>query len=138
VRKLDWFNCNKKQLVKEIKTDSNLIESLTKSAAKKLRSQELLKLNNDTASSKISLAYDSLRALLEALAIKEGYKIYNHECYTAFLKEVMNKSVIGDDFDKIRKTRNAINYYGEEVDIEEAKIIINNIKTLIKKIKELL
>ncbi|MBD3312219.1 HEPN domain-containing protein [archaeon] len=131
---MDWFNCKKKRLVKEVKSDNNLIESLIKSSDKKLRSQELLELTNDTASSKISLAYDSLRALLEALAIKEGYKIYNHECYTSFLKEVMNKSTLGDEFDKIRKTRNAINYYGEEVEKEEAKMILKEIKRLINKI----
>ncbi len=135
---MDWLNCNKKRLIKEIKPDNNLINSLIKSANKKLKSQELLSLNNDTASSKISLTYDSLRTLLEALSIKKGYKIYNHECYTSFLKEVMNKSTMGDEFDNIRKTRNAINYYGEEVDSEEAKAIINNIKELIKKIKRLL
>ena len=41
--------------------------------------------------------------------IQKGFKIYNHECYTAFLKQVIEKSDLGEDFDEIRKIRNAVN-----------------------------
>ena len=83
-----------------------------------------------TAESKLSLAYDSLREILEALSLENGYKIYNHECYTAFLKEILKESGKGDDFDDIRKIRNAINYYGKEVSVEEAETIIKKILLL--------
>ena len=33
----------------------------------------------ETAVSKISLAYDSVRELLEAWALNAGFKIYNHQ-----------------------------------------------------------
>ena len=82
-------------------------------------------MNSDTAASKVSLAYDSLCEMLEALAIKKCYKIYNHECYCAFLKEIIKERVLGDRFDKIRKIRNDSNYYGEEITVEEAEAIIS-------------
>ena len=67
---MDWTSCKKTGFAKEIKTDKNLIEALLKSSLKKLTSQALLELNDDTASSKITLIYDALRELLEALATR--------------------------------------------------------------------
>ena len=135
---MDWKECKRKNLIKEAKVDKNLINSLVKSSLKKLQTQALLILNNDTASSKISLAYESLRELLEALAIVNGYKIYNHECYCAFLKEILLKSSLGDEFDDLRKIRNSINYYGKEITSEEAKLILKSIEGIIEKIKDIL
>ncbi len=126
----DWKMCLAKRIAKEVKPDEGLIKSLATSSKNKMESGESLKMNGITAGSKLSLAYDSLRELLEALAVKKGYKIYNHECYTAFLKEIMGESAKGDDFDEIRKIRNAVNYYGKDISAEEAVSVIGKIKTL--------
>lgn len=104
--------------------------SLIKSSNNKLQSSEQLTLTETTAASKLSLTYDSLRELLESIALKNGYKIYNHECYTAFLKEILNESQRADQFDDLRKARNAVNYYGKEISIEECRILITKIKEL--------
>ncbi len=135
---MDWKECVRKNIVKETNIDQNLIDSLTKTSNNKLQSEEKLNLDETTSSSKISLAYDSLRELLEALAIKNKYKIYNHECYTCFLKEILKESVKGEEFDDIRKIRNDINYYGKEISIEETKEILKRIKNLRKDILKLL
>ena len=113
-----------------------MIKSLLNTSTNKLKSEKILILNNTTASSKITLAYDALRELLEALALKNGFKIYNHECYTAFLKDVMNESSTGDEFDEIRKLRNSINYYGKEISVQDTRKTLKEIKSLIKKIKK--
>ncbi len=134
---MDWVSCKKNRLVKEIKVDSNLIKSLINSSFNKIKTQETIKLNKETAASKISLAYDSLRELLEAVAISNGYKIYNHECYYCFLKEILNENSIADEFNNFRKIRNNVNYYGKEMDINEAEIIIKEMIELIQKIKHL-
>ena len=99
----------RQKIAKNINTKLDLINSLIKSSENKLKSEEKLLISDVTAGSKISLAYDSLRELLEALALKKGYKIYNNECYTAFLKEIMGESDKGDEFDDLRVIRNAIN-----------------------------
>ena len=127
---MDWKECCDKKIAKNVKLDKNLINSLKKTSENKLKSSEELIMNEINAASKVSLAYDSLRELLEALSLKKGYKIYNHECYTAFLKEIIEESEKGDEFDEIRKIRNSINYYGKELSIEEARNIINKIKFL--------
>jgi hypothetical protein len=135
---MDFNECLKKRIAKEVKEDGNLISSLIKTSQNKLNSGEKLELNDITSNSKISLLYDSLRELLEALAIQNKYKIYNHECYTYFLKEILNESTRGDEFDKLRKIRNSINYYAKEVSLVEAKDIMERIKKLRKQILQLL
>ena len=127
---MDWEECCNKRIVKEVKPDSDMVSSLVKSSRNKLESEAKLPMNDVTAASKLSLAYDSLRELLEALTLTKGYKVYNHDCYTAFLKEIIGDSTKGDEFNEIRKTRNAVNYYAETLTTEEASNIIENIKTL--------
>ena len=135
---MDWKDCIKKRIAKEINPDLDLIKSLIKTSNNKLKSEEKLELDDLTSSSKISLTYDSLREILEALAIKKGYKIYNHECYTCFLKEILNESMKGDEFDELRKIRNDINYYGKEISIPETEEYLHRIKKLRKEILKLL
>ena len=135
---MDWAECCNKRIAKNVKPDHEMMKSLVKSSKNKLESETELKMSDITAASKLSLAYDSLREVLEALALKNGYKIYNHECYTAFLKELIKESAKGDEFDDIRKIRNSVNYYGQEISAPEAEKIIKNIKSLRKFVSGLL
>jgi hypothetical protein len=132
---MDWTECKKKFLAKEIKPDKNLINSIIGSSKKKENTQKSIDLNDETASSKLSLAYDSLRELLEALSILKGYKIYNHECYTYFLKEILNELSLGTKFDKLRKIRNLVNYYGKEISPEEVTSLLKDIEGISRDIK---
>jgi len=127
---MDWKECCDKKIAKIVEPDENLINSLKKTSENKIKSSDELIMNEINSGSKVSLAYDSLRELLEALAIKNGYKIYNHECYTHFLKEIIKESEKGDEFDIIRIERNSINYYAKEISVEEANILISIIKEL--------
>ncbi len=124
---MDWKECKDKRFIKEVMKDVYLIDSLIKSSKKKLESSKRLKLDGITASAKISLIYESVRELLEAFAIKKGFKIYNHECFCAFLNEICKDKISSEEFDRFRKIRNQVNYYGREIPIEEAKIIIKNL-----------
>lgn len=132
---MDWKECLKQRTVKETKEDKNLIKSLLETSEIKLKSADSL--SEEFFISKISLLYDSLREILEALAIKKGFKIYNHECYVAFLKEILNLSREADIFDNLRKTRNAINYYGKKLEKEEADAVIEQLKNMISKFRRM-
>ncbi len=92
-------------------------------------------MSNITASSKLSLAYDSLREVLEALALKKDYKIYNHDCFSAFLYEILEEKNFAQYFDKFRKVRNKINYYEKKLNIDETRIFLDE---LVKFKKDLL
>ncbi|HLD49467.1 MAG TPA: hypothetical protein VJB11_03815 [archaeon] len=135
---MDWEECCGRDIAKDVKADKDMISSLIKTSKNKSDTEEMIKLSAITASSKITLAYDSLRELLEALALKKGYKIYNHECYAAFLKEIMDESEAGDEFDKIRKIRNAVNYYGKDITEKEAENLILKIRKLGAFVSELM
>ncbi len=130
---MDLYDCKKKGFVKEIKKDTNKKKSFLKIAFQKEKSALLLP--EEYGESKITLMYDALRILLEAIAIEKGFKIYNHECYTSFIREVLNESWLADEFDKFRKIRNAINYYAKEISKEEAENILCQMQEFIKKIK---
>ena len=135
---MDFKECLKKRIAKEVDVDENLIISLLKTSQNKLDSEEKLELDEITSGSKISLLYDSLRELLEALAMKKGYKIYNHEGYTSFLKEILDRSLIGEEFDELRKIRNSINCYGKEISIIDAGEVLKRLERLRLEIKELI
>jgi len=130
----DWKDCIKDCEVKQISPDIEMASSLLKISNNKLISAKELKLREETSSSKISLNYDSVRELLEAIALINGYKIYNHVCYVSFLKEVLNLSELADEFNSLRIIRNDINYYGKEISIEEAEDVIKRLINLHKEL----
>jgi hypothetical protein len=124
---MDWEECKDKKFVKETTSDQSLINSLIKSSNAKIESNNRLELDDITSNTKLGIVYDALREVLEALSIKNGFKIYNHECFTAFLYEILKDSLSSYDFDRFRKIRNQINYYGREIELNEAKILIKDI-----------
>lgn len=134
---MEWEDCLKTRTAKEKSSDINLIQSLKESSKNKSESEKLLPLTNITSSTKISLSYDSLRELLDSLSISKGYKIYNHECFSAFLKEICKDSDSASKFYSIRQIRNKINYYGEKIPLEDTKIILEEISLLKKQIMTL-
>lgn len=131
---MDWKECIAKRIAKGIKEDRNLINSAGEIADIKIRSADALP--DSLFYGKISLLYDGLREYLECVALESGYKVYNHECYVAFLKEIKGLSGEADIFDKLRKIRNGINYYGRKIGLEEAKEIIKELKSLIEIFKK--
>lgn len=133
---MDWTECLKIRVVKEASRDNNKIISISENAEEKLK--VALSLKDERYYGKLPLLYDVLRELLECLALKRGYKIYNHECYTTFLKEIIKDSYLGDTFDKFRLLRNGINYYGKKITLEEAIETIKRMIEFINKIKNLL
>ncbi len=130
---MDWKTCCERRIVKEIKEDTNKISAMKKIAMEKYEGANTLPYKYYYAS--ITLLYDTLRTFLECLALQEGYKIYNHECYVSFLREVVHDSAIAEEFDKFRIIRNGINYYGREMSPDEGKAVIEEIKSLITRIK---
>ena len=131
---MDWHECIKRRTAKEAKPDYNKIKSAREVAKIKIESADALP--EHLYIGKITLLYDALREYLECIALEKGYKIYNHECYTAFLKEILGLSSEGDIFDVLRKARNGINYYGKMPKQEEAVEILRKLKQLIDKFKQ--
>jgi hypothetical protein len=133
---MDLKGCIDNRLLKRIMPDKSLAASLIESSKNKLATAGKIALDEVSASSIITLCYDSLRELLEALAIQKGYKIYNHECYQALIKEVLKNDDFAMSFDRFRKIRNSINYYGKALATSDAQKIKKEMETLISDIKK--
>ena len=137
-QKTDWESCKANLLAKQIKPDLGRINSILESAKDRETTAKMLPINETSKETVVSLMYDVLRELLEALAIKHGYKIYNHECYTSFLMAIIKDEVFAREFDSLRMLRNSINYYGKRISIDDAKSSISSTEDLLKKTKALL
>lgn len=137
-KKIDWEDCKKRRIAKEVNVDTGLVNYIIESAGDREKTTNMLPINNTTKETVVSLMYDVLRELLEALSIKRGYKIYNHECYAPFLRSIIGNEDFSRDFDALRLLRNSINYYGRKISLDESKETLNTIKDLIKKARLLL
>ena len=60
----------------------------------------------------------------------------DNESISYFLRDILKEQSISMRFDRYRKLRNGINYYGEDVDIETVKEAIIEIPQLIQKMEK--
>lgn len=111
--------------------DIDLSKSLITTAKSDLEFFNKCRIDKTSARKIVSNYYDVLRSILEAIAAMDGFKMYSHEAFTYFLRE-KNEEILAEKFDRFRRIRNSINYYGKSIGIEEAKEISEEIKQMIK------
>ncbi len=128
---MEFKNFIKQGLVRIISKDKTLAKSLLKTSKKDLEFLNSLKLNEKSSRKLMSNYYDVLRSILEAISSLKGYKIYSHKAFTYFLKEI-KEDLISIKFERFRKIRNKINYYGEDISIKQTQENIKEIKSIIK------
>jgi len=125
----------KRKLVRRASKDMALVKSLINNIKRDIKFLDELEINENSSRKLMGNYYDSLREVLEAISTIDGYKIYSHEAFTYFLKE-KGEEILSIKFDRFRKIRNSINYYGEDISIEETKENIEEIKRIIKSLVE--
>jgi len=138
---MDLESCYRKNFIKKTRADLGLIKSLIEMSKIKENSVKEAKISEINISAYVSMAYDSLREVLEALGISRGYKVTSHICLGELLKSLIHEFDFVS-FDRFRYIRNGINYYGTKIDYEQGKKIItkmfkmksNIIKKYLKKI----
>jgi len=62
--------------------------------------------------------YEGMREYCEAIGYLRGYKFLDHESIGLFLRDILKEDSLFKRFDRYRKLRNGINYYGEDVELE--------------------
>jgi len=130
---MDLDECFRKGLIKPTRMNKELAKSLIEMSNIKETTVKTANINEVNISAYVSLAYDALRETLEALCILKGYKILSHICIGELLKEIL-ENFDYEEFDRLRWIRNSINYYGEKVEFEQGKEIIEKIFMIKKKI----
>ena len=132
---MDLDECYRKGFIKKTRIDHGLIMSLIEMSNIKELTVNSAHLNEVNISAYVSLAYDSLRELLEALCINHGYKVLSHLCLGELLKTLIAEFDF-NGFDRMRYTRNGINYYGTKVDFNQGKEIIKKMFSMKKSLFE--
>ena len=124
--------------VKKVGKAEALSRSLIKSSNKSVENLKRTKIDYLNSEAVTTEAYDAMRELIEAKLAFEGYKSYSHEATILFLKKFSEFKESDTNFlDILRKTRNSIKYYGKEVDIETAEKVLNFMKSILPKLKNL-
>lgn len=129
-------DCYKKGYIRKIKVNSELIKSLIEMSDIKEKTIKSSKLDEINVSAYFSMAYDSLREILEAVSISRGFKVTSHLCLGELLKNILDEFDFVN-FDRFRYARNSVNYYGTKIDFIQGKELINKIfemkKDILKK-----
>lgn len=133
---MSWEECIKTNKARKTSQDSALIKALTEMSQRRLEVISSMKLDEKSASIIFVEHYEALREIIEAIANKNRFKVYSHECLTYLLKEILKEELTASKFDRLRKLRNGVNYYGEPVSLEETKKAISEIDYLISQLKQ--
>ena len=120
--------------VKKVTPNNIRASSLFKSSIQAIETAKAIQLNSNTLKSILRELYEGLREYCEAVGYLHGYKFLDHESIGYFLRDILKEQSLSMKFDRYRKLRNGINYYGEDVDIETVKEAIIEIPELIKEL----
>ena len=112
--------------------DISLTKSLIEMSKTHLKFASEIRITEQTASPLLANYYEALREICEAICAKQGYKVYSHEAFTAYLKEKLNEERISETFYRLRKLRNGVNYYGKQVSTNETKKSAEDVQKLIQ------
>ncbi len=131
--------CIEEGAIKRKEKNPLLAASLVKSSDKALIFVEKLLINEETAEHIVGDCYDIMREIIEAKLAQEGYKSYSHEASISYLAKHSQFTIAELDFlDNLRKVRNGIKYYGKEATALEAQQVLDFLKNMLPKLKELL
>lgn len=83
-------------------------------------------------------AYEAMREAADSVLYNEGFKSFSHEASIVYLlKKGFTESEIAE-FDRFRKIRNGIKYYGNDCDEQDAEAAIELAEKIVNRIKEIL
>ena len=116
-----------KKVFKDILRSQNLFSASSKTLITALKTN----FEPNAFQSIVRELYEALRQYCEALGYLHGYKFGTHEAITTFLEEMLYEKNIALSFDRYRKLRNGINYYGDDVAPETVKEALKEIPELI-------
>jgi len=121
---------------KKVMPNSIRASSLFKSSIQAIETAKVIQLNPNSSKSILRELYEGLREYCEAIGYLKGYKFLDHESIGYFLRDILKEQSAFIKFDRYRKLRNGINYYGEDINIETVKEAIIEIPELVKKLEK--
>ena len=110
--------------------------SLFKSAIEAVETAKTIKLEAGKIKSILRELYEGMREYCEAIGYLKGYKFLDHESIGYFIRDVLKEQAIYSKFDRYRKLRNGINYYGDSINMETVKEAVGEIPQLIRELEK--
>lgn len=122
--------------IKQMPIDTNLAKSLTDQALRRISYVENEPITEQNSDFVLEHYYEALRTLADALLALHGYKSYSHEASIAYLTKDKDFSpMLLEGFDRLRRKRHGIHYYGQRVSIADAQEARELAKIIIPKLK---
>ncbi|MBW2976523.1 hypothetical protein KY347_03700 [Candidatus Woesearchaeota archaeon] len=121
---------------KKIMPNKIRASSIFKSSVQAIETAKAIRLNQNTLKSILRELYEGLREYCEAIGYLRGYKFLDHESIGYFLRDILKERSLSMKFDRYRRLRNGINYYGGDIDIETVKEAIIEIPKLIRELEK--
>ncbi len=109
----------KEGIIKRVRVDRKLIKSLVEMADITEAAVKTANIDNVNISVYVSLAYNSLNGVLNAVCISKGYQTKSHSAIGVLMEKLINGDFNYGEFDRLRHMRNRINYYGDKVNYKE-------------------
>lgn len=131
-----WNNCIENNSAVKISPDRARAKSLMETSSERIKS--VSNINEKNCNFVFEDWYTSILELLQALVLREGYKIMNHVCLGYYIRDILKREDLYVLFDDIRYKRNSLTYYGKRMDFDTARESIKKCQKLMKNIKELL
>ena len=129
------FNLNNGK-AKKVMPNKIRASSLFKSSVQAIETAKEIPLTINTSKSILRELYEGLREYCEAIGYLNGYKFLDHESIGFFLRDILKEQSLFKKFDRYRKLRNGINYYGNDVEVETVKEAIFEIPKLVKELEK--
>lgn len=126
----------KQGYAKKVKVNNTRANDLMESSKQAINTALKIPLSKETSKTIIRELYEGLREFCEALGYKRGYKFLSHETITYFLSDVLDHKKISEKFDRFRRLRNGINYYGNQISLESVKEALDEIPKIIKHLED--
>ena len=118
---MNFAACISDRMAKKVMPNKIRAESMLRSAEQAIKTAKMIPVTEDTKKTILRELYEGLRECCDALGYIKGYKFNDHESIGYFLKDVLEEQSVRKKFDRYRKLRNGINYYGDDVDVETVK-----------------
>lgn len=133
----DWEKSIEDGKVLKISPNQERAKSLIASSLRLLNIIEKLKLDKENGFFILTNYYDIILESLLSLLYKKGYQSLDHLSIGYYIKDVLDNQEFFNIFDKYRKTRNKILYYGRNIDLETSQQGIKDLKRLYQFVKTL-
>ncbi len=110
--------------------------SLFKSSIQAIETAKEIPLTINTSKSILRELYEGIREYSEAIRYLNPYKLLHHESIGFFLRDILKEQSLFKKFDRYRKLRNGINYYGNDIEVETIKEAIFEIPKLVRELEK--